>query len=1049
MAVTSQDWLTGFQPMVNPPPVDYLSRYHAGLGYGPGVFASIQRADAALQAHRDEQEAAERQARYREQAFGEEPDELPAYLAGPSGLQSDRRKLQSFAAAGDLVGMRDVLARMRKMRERHADALVAWQGVAGDGDFGKTMADAATALSTESFLDDPVLGQQAGGLTVRAVLDNSTPEARARAADRAATEYGVSVEAGDIITNQENPLYHVLDDLRARQAEGALLAKSARTSEAGEAIGRQSKSALTLYSDFLARQAEDGDWDAPDLGAFVKSAGSVFGGAVSSGQLQVMSDMYRRDKERAGRAFSADDWMRRRKAAVDAMVPVVREVESTGEVDRNGQPVVRYQDKPDVNVDQVKLHDLVLQAYELAQAQGKDFTADTLERAVARQYRLQYEVEKGLGESLEDLGVDGGAAAYAAVAELAGDAYLASSDAPDRHLRLKNTADALRTVRSVLGYAADGTSTDPAGFKDLTDDIVSGVVRAQVAAGRTEITPDFVEPIKDALKRHAARGNWKPDDAYTGLLAGRILDNLQKGRSENISTTILDTGGFIAHASNGDILVDQNGRPVLQSPDPKVDLTTGKTTRAQPTGNTGFLSTKAATVDGFKSGSGYAQTVQALNAVEQGDDPMAYELGQDILRLQRKKIGGEKPALQDGDKIRGSAGRQLVVNFAGGDGASGLKGRTAQFFSSGAGLKFLQEADKESPTAVGSPRILASAWEAIDELASEVAGVTPDRVTEKTLAKAELLAHLLAEALNRGKVPGGLSSHDAVRQVLERTGTASKMRKRIPESPGSTYPGVTPVSWRFEEGDLSDADSQQFLSALRDRMVLVTGAGVSGKFREITGYELQTAGLGHRSASAADDDEYGGVLAKHQQLTWIPPVSDGTPTASNAKNAERPPVTDRENALAYLGSVLAPDQRLNMIRARMMAAIPRMVGSEDKELVGATLDGAMRDLDHVYQNEGLAAALDMAMQYEHGKVFYLETQVPRHDAAGNFVTTETLVRPKLLTNDQIRDAQTTLGVDRAGLDALSRLNYKSLPNTWKADDRWSARTQASALQQEQ
>lgn len=1036
MAVTSQDWLNGFQPMVNPPSVDYLSRYHAGLGYGPGVFASIQRADAALQAHRDEQEAVERQARYREQAFGEEPDELPAYLAGPSGLQSDRRKLQSFAAAGDLVGMRDVLARMRKMRERHADALVAWQGVASDGDFGKTMADAATALSTESFLDDPVLGQPAGGLTVRAVLDNSTPEARARAADRAATEYGVSAEAGDILTNQENPFYHVLGDLRARQAEGALLAKSARTSEEGEAVGKQSKSALSLYSEFLARQAEDGDWDAPDLGAFVKSAGSVFGAAVSGGQLQVMADMYRRDKERAGRAFSADDWMRRRKAAVDAMVPVVREVESTGEVDRNGQPVVRFQDKPDVNVDRVKLHDLVLQAYELAQAQGKDFTTDTLERAVARQYRLQYEVEKGLGESLEDLGVDGGAAAYAATAELVGDNYLAPSDAPDRHLRLKNTADALRAVRNTLGYAADGTSTDPAGFKDLTDDIVSGVVKAQVAAGRTEITPDLVEPIKDALKRHAARGSWKPDDAYTGLLAGRILDNLQKGRSENISTAILDTGGFIAHASNGEILVGPNGQPVLQSPDPKVDLTTGETTRRQPTDKVGLLTTAdMAMLRGQES-----KLAAVYSAVDGVTDPTARPALDAIVGIQQRKRLGAKMTLQDTGAARKAVGRVMYDNWLRSSSGQLPGDATAEFIKSGDLLRFVSGADKSTAVSSGDGGLQHQAWGVISELIPRVVG----QRGSADPAEAALLARLLPEALNRGQPPDE-KTRGLVEELYRQCNLLRYADVQRSMSPAGSYVGLP----HYRIPELSDSRSDELRSSLVNALTTLTNRSADGEaFTSKTGMRLP-GDVGRGSKNTEDTLEYGGPLALYQRLTWVPPVSDGTPTANNAKNAGKPPVTDRENALAYLGSVLAPDQRLNMIRARMAAAIPRMVGSEDKELVGATLDGAMRDLDHVYQNEGLAAALDMAMQYEHGKVFYLETRVPRHDAAGNLVTTETLVRPKVLTNDQIRNTQMALGVDRAGLDALSRLNYKSLPNTWKADDRWSAQTQASTFQQEQ
>lgn len=311
-------------------------------------------------------------------------------------------------------------------------------------------------------------------------------------------------------------------------------------------------------------------------------------------------------------------------------------------------------------------------------------------------------------------------------------------------------------------------------------------------------------------------------------------------------------------------------------------------------------------------------------------------------------------------------------------------------------------------------------------------------------AEAALLARLLPEALNRGQPPDE-KTRGLVEELYRQCNLLRYADVQRSMSPMGSYVGLP----HFHIPELSDGKSDELRSSLVRALTTLTNRSADGEaFTSKTGMRLP-GDVGRGSKNTEDMLEYGGPLALYQQLTWVPPVSDGTPTANNAKNAERPPVTDRENALAYLGSVLAPDQRLNIIRARMMAAIPRMVGSEDKELVGATLDGAMRDLDHVYQNEGLAAALDMAMQYEHGKVFYLETQVPRHDAAGKLVMTETLVRPKLLTNDQIRGVQTTLGVDRAGLDALSRLNYKSLPNTWKADDRWSAQTQASLFQQEQ
>lgn len=1048
MAVTSQDWLTGFQPIVNPPQVDYMSRYHAGLGYGPGVFASIQRADAALQAHRDEQEAAERQARYREQAFGEEPDELPAYLAGPSGLQSDRRKLQSFAAAGDLAGMRDVLARMRKMRERHADALVAWQGVADDGAFGKTMADAATALSTESFLDDPVLGQPAGGLTVRAVLDNSTPEARARAASRAATAYGVSAEAGDILTNQENPLYHVLDGLRARQAEGALLAKSARTSEEGDAIGRQSESALSLYSEFLAGQARSGDWDQADLGAFVKAAGSVYSGAMSSGQLESLAELYRHDKGREGRLLSADAWMRRRKAAVDAMVPQITEVSPTGDLDAQGQPRLTVSRRPDARVDTSKLLDLVLQAHDIASKYELPYSTDTLESAVGEQFRRQYEVEEALGKKLADLGVDKGAAAYAAISELAGTSYLPGNDDAGKHLVLKNASDTLNKVRHVLGYNADGTSTDYQGFHSLADDIVSGVVEASLRAEGSGQALDLLTPVSTALNRHAEHGGWTPTQEFVDKVARRIVGNMRSAKVESISQVLLDERGYFAHKNDGSVQVDADGRPVIQSPDSKVDLTTGDATQKMPSGKPGLLTTRdIASLNGQE-----ASLRSVYSAVAGISDETFKPALESVLALQqRKRMGAAHPLGKTG-KVQETVGKVMAQNAVKTLGESALPSKTTEFVRTGDLLRFVTGADKATRVTEGDRGLRSRAWGVVDELVSRVL----DQSDQVSSAELDLLARLIPEVMNRGEQR---ITHRDEYDRLDRFATkldldiAYLVLSPVPEDPLDLSGRIEGYERHVILHDISDAKADELYSKLKQRLTALTNKPVDGtSFTKATGMALPES-VGHGSKNMPDDLEYGGPLALYQKLNWVEaPGSSTTPTDASDATAQTPPSTDKENADAFLSSILSKDAQLNMLRDRLAPAVRRVVGDfGDKNSAQGMLDDALRDLDRIYETDGLSSALDYAASYERSRLYFVEKNVPIVGSTGHTAGTRLAVLPQIVrTPEQLRSLKDQLGVDDAALGALSFQNRRRYAAELEAQSRETLlRIQAALAPQEQ
>lgn len=997
---------TGYQPVAQSYPVDYASRYHAGLGYGRGVFESIQRADAAAQIQYAQAENSMREDTIRAQIYGGQ-DSLAAYLGGP-GMRSDVHGLQSAIMTDDIEGARQIRDRMRKMASDNRESLVAWQDFADSGKFGRMMADNARILLDETYLDSVVPGGS-GGLTVRAVLDNATPEARARAASRASRKYRVSGPAGDIIANPDNPLYFALDGIRDLQSAGVTARRQTPAVAAGMAAQEQAESALPLYAEFGASYGSD--WDVKAKGDFIAAAASTFKGSLGAGQLRTLADLYRADARRAGGTLDVAAWMRERQGAAQRMTPTEVQPVPTNRVGKDGMPELVLQRVPVAGTNVGALQDHVLHAREIADRMSQDIPTDELERRVAGQVQRQHDLERRLGAPLANFGFRPDMLSYAAVASAMGNGYIAPSEAPTAHTELGRIETAALKAESAFGYREGLTGVpepgDHGSCNGLTRKLVTAIVKADLDTPQGQSSDAGIRSaLVRVLKDERASNGSGLQDADIARVADRVVKNWREGRSESVSTILMDEGGYLQHDAEGNVKLDTRGQPQRQSPVPKVSLVTGAPTKTPPTldeGQMGYISTSPENMAKAKADPGYNPVGRALwKASRDTDDPQRAALAREVLRVQQHGLTGRSISLREQDSARKALGGVIVKNFQSGvaevaQGKEGFGPVLTDFFDTGDAVKFLQEADKGTRVTGGDDSLVTRAWEAMEELAGDLLGV--DEPGEVDTAKAALFTHLFAEAVNRGSRDA--ESAPNVYQLVSQMGIEHLVTRNAPAlAPLGTHPwSVRPLSGPLVFSGRLDGDAEGLLSNLQDQFKRRFGssvrgapAGLDAAFKHLTGFVFPT-GIGHRDQDSKDTTDYGLPLAWYEHYTFaqpekVDPNGAGKPAVTPAQpekgapggdgKPDATPVVEESGARdrtarfrEFLRNYMTGNDKVDFAKERIEQA--KMFLHPDANLVDQQVKKVYADIDDLYQRTGDAdTVLDYTWGFLNHRSWYQE-----------------------------------------------------------------------------
>lgn len=960
-----RSYLTGFQPMLAKPPVDYMTRYST-FNYGPGAYESLQRADAALQIRQNAEARRRADIDYHDMMEG---DEIASYLGG-GGYEMDKGRLELYLREGSYDKARELADAMRARRDDNERSVFAWTKVRGSGEgFADAIATNALEFWGGKYLDDIKVNDVKGGeVSARVLLDGTSPEARDRRAQNLAKNLGVSAEAGRVLSDYTNPYYAVFSQLRNAAASGAALKENPRTAVGGRQITDQVKSAEPLYAEFVATHADpNGGYD-ESLGSFVKGMYRSFGGDIGSADLNAFYDLYRADFDRASGALDGASWASSMKGYLGDLVPKRTVPVSTGKSDKQGLPVYTYESQPVEDADNRRFVSLIGQTAGVLQSQNASFSTRTIAAGVGEFLQKEYELKSRLGVTdLAELGVQGETLPNAVAASLLGNQYQPTTSDAGRDKTIDSMLATTRRVANSLGYDQNGASSDPVGLRDLTVEVLRTMARSMLSSRPRALNDAVADTIADWFSRSGV-----PVQMETAnRLATRIINNFNTGKVENLSTMMLDGDGdsYFAHNPDGGLKLDPNsGMPVVQSPEAKMNLVTGQPTKEVPTGDPDDLGNLTMDAKKLKASSTYSNTVRELKSMASSNDEAVSSTAQAILGLQRALLDGKPWGLGRVERYRKGIGSLMARNLT--NAGVDLPSVTREFLASGRGLSFLQESDKGLPVSDGRDDLKREAWDSIEELLGEVSGWMADtsKVPRDAGVKADLLSRLLAEALNRSGVP-----------------LDSSFYTMIPDLGLSKYVKVLDdgVYQETNIGDLSDDKATSFLADIRSGLRRVLGVEVDGAFKGATGFGLGGP-VGTRYRETEDHDNYGGILAKYQRDTWVPTVTeqaagaDKTPeVVAKAQQANLPSYNSQ--LISMLASATPGSEQEALVANRLDEAL--FAVTRDDEIMKELRPGLLGDLKKALRTGGLAAARDYLRDFSDMTLTYAPVEAERPSLA--------------------------------------------------------------------
>ena len=930
-------YLTGFQPVLAKPPVDYMTRYST-FNYGPGAYESLQRADAALQIRQNAEARRRADIEYHDMMEG---DEIASYLGG-GGYEMDKGRLELYLREGSYDKARELSDAMRARRDDNERSVFAWTKVGGSGEkFADAIATNALEFWGGKYLDD----LKVDGVSARVLLDGTSPEARDRMAQNLAKNLGVSTEAGRVLSDYTNPYYEVFSRTRNAAASGAALRENPRTVVDGRQITDQVKSAEPLYAEFVATHADpNGSYD-ESLGSFVKGMYRSFGGDIGSADLNAFYDLYRADFDRARGALDGASWASSVKSYLGDMVPKRTVPVNTGKFDKQGLPVYTYESQPVEGADNRRFVSLIGQTAGVLQSQNASFSTRTIAAGVGEFLQKEYELKSRLGVTdLAELGVQGETLPNAVAASLLGDQYQPTTNDAGRDKTIDSMLATTRRVANSLGYDQNGASSDPVGLRDLTAEVLRTMARSMLSSKPRALNDAVADTIADWFSRSGVPVHMDTADR----LATRIINNFNTGKVENLSTMMLDGDGdsYFAHNPDGGLKIDPNsGMPVVQSPEAKIDLVTGKLAKEVPTGDPNDLGNLTMDVKKLRTSSTYSNTLRELKSMASSGDEAVRSTAQAILGLQKARLDGKPWKLDRAEPYRQGLGTLMVRNLD----KSGvtLSAMTKAFLDSGHGLSFLQESDKSLPVSGGREDFQREAWWAIEELLGEVSGWLADTgkaAPQDAGVKADLLSRLLAEALNRGYPP----SDSLLYQMVPDLGLSKYITHSNP------YLDDSKTGRLMYIGDLSDAESTSFLADIRSGLSRVLGVKVDDAFKGAAGFGLGGP-VGARYSETEDHDAYGGIIAKYQRDTWVPPVTkqadgaDKTPeVVAKAQQSDLPSYNSQ--LISMLASATPGSEQEALVANRLDEAL--FAVTRDDEIMKELRPGLLGDLKKALRTGG-------------------------------------------------------------------------------------------------
>ena len=974
---------------------DYrLTQYQPSYTYGGDRYETdqpVSPAKSPVLAKMDQEAREAAQARVYKRQAGDPSTFLPNYLA--QGLIEDVAEMKSLASNGKRQEAQGIRDKISGYADQYRSALVAWtqNGELG-GKFGEDMAKQAEAVLYGKYLDDNSIATPTGQgtMTLRDYFAISSPEAKAAAAETIAKEYGVSLDAATILSDQQNPFYFVFSDMLRDYASGVELQTRQATRLGGESKAAQAQSAMRLYSEHLINNREQwGEVDPKVVTDFYKQAYRYFGGDLASSQVDTLMRQYQRDMQ--GPTFSSSRWFQSRKSALDRNMP--KDTLLVPDPKNPGKVQAIQVNAPDIDGYQVL--DTSLAVSDMLNGQNVQASTDVIESAVGKRIAKAHELETELGIKLADYGLSNAVAAAAAAGL---DSTFTTSDGSHKALdQLSNVVD---RARMAFGYTNGVSTSSGVRLGDLEKAIVKAVGKSYLsfrpdlvdgmwADGEGRLSPGFVQraqnDIVSALDDYASEKGLPIDWSLAQEMAGRFIESMATGQSQNLQTMLLDIGGRLAQNP-------RTGAVELTPPTPYVDPRTGRETEGNinPTDvDPGLLGTDSSKVASLNAAGGVEMFRARQSLAELADGKAAHLAGRSEASAVRKMAAYTRKVQDDmlagrlvsTEGMEPAAGAVLLSNLQ----AAGVQlGREASgFFNDGGFLRFTVGRDKSTGITDGDPGLRQQATQVVNELADAI--IEGRLSPESGQCAAEMFSRLTAELLNRGGWEDSANGRDVgyfsekARNLLTSLGIveATEFWEK------GTLRGRPGQYRRIPHGDVSDARAReiatQLNAALGNRMGYATNT--DGMLKR-AGFIDPELGVKPPSANV----NYGRILSVWDARTRPEPPLNEVPVASSDASASvdstevDPRAALRRAADGLLRSTLSRDEGLNAIGKDLTTRINARV--QDKNLAAALQANAMMELERKYDQDGWAAAYDWARSQMQRQELYTVDTRPVFDKDG-------------------------------------------------------------------
>lgn len=961
-------------------------------------------------------------------------DPVANYLE--KGYRSDMTELQMAARLGDIAQAQAVAKRMGQFVEDNRDGIVRWSQYGGlGGEIGKGLQDAAVQLGTGAYLDTKIAygtdrdGRPEGEYTIaQLVAGEGMPEAlKKRAANLTASRYGVDTRTAQILTDADEPMHGTFSRFLNDIAAGETMQKSMTDPQQGADRVTRAVSGMQLIGRHYTQH--EGEWADPQVAnLFYQEVYAGFGGKLSSSQLEDLYQDYRSKANQDG--FDMSRYFQGWRDAASSIAPTEVMTVSDG---HGGSRSVEVQSR---FADPMRLFDSALDVSKRLREAGLDAGSQLVNSTLRTQARQADEIERTLGVSFADLGYGDALAASTAYA-LSGDSETLRAGVPG-----KSDAMVVQDAQTVLGQATHVLNIG--GTSDLAD---SGAVLPGVAEGIRSATgrvylrarqtasdknfdvmlqdPAFAVRLTEGVA-DSVRKTLGADSDLSQAVAAKYVENLQNGRNRSVTSILEELGGYVKPVTDA----QGQERLVSTSPVSYVNLATGQSSRDISATGPGLLSTDPQVLRDTPATSG--QRMAARQALAQWADGSAAVYGGmptalrgDVQALAQHIRSAQEVQRRTNSRVEttagaGAAGAVMSHNLA----RQGIRFDDSSFIQSGDLLKFLEGHDKATGITSGDEGLATRAIAFMESMAVQL---NDDNATaQDKAAAAAMIAELLPVVSNRRRLDrmydvrsdSGLDNVVSVRagaehldQLLLDTGLKAEL-----DLVKSDYTGGMVPRRVFSFARIDDGQIGPWRSLIQQRLQEQYGLDQPLDVLSAAGYRRTPAG------EKDTHGDYGGILARFEQLYRSEPVHEATPTGGEDHPAPELPTREQtvaRSAQRVLGRTLSTDGQLNQLKAGLRRAIaPQFDTPEETQAFMARMEPL---IDLKWQHGGYTAAKQFVD--DQGSRLLVYRRVPTPQGEG--------IQPMWLDSAQM-DA---LGRDWAATLRDSRLNQQDMEAMKDADMR--------------